>query len=218
MYYTKQLKYVKLEYSDKDLAYINELTDRFAAASEEIVSFFGIEPFGRKVDVKLFDSLRDFRAAMKAFGLPTDKRGRIDPWICGLAQDGAIYTLCLKEFRKAKGHRKETEEDLMRLILHEFVHECHRKAAGKIDCYVWLSEGLATALSHQFDGKKTRLNASVEEMRTGRGKYEAYYTMFQYVYRAYGKDYILQLVRDNNRLAEDTPRLYEEAKRKTETP
>ena len=52
MYYTKELKYVKLEYSDKDLAYINELTDRFAAASEEIVAFFGFETFGRKVDVK----------------------------------------------------------------------------------------------------------------------------------------------------------------------
>ena len=208
---TKELKYIRLEYSGKDLEYIDELAGQIDLRSEEIVAFFGFENFGRKVGVRLSDSLKAFRETVKLFGMQTDKRGRIPPWVCGIAHDGEIVTLCLKEFRKTKGHRKETVEGLIRLVLHEFVHACHRKAAGEIACCVWLSEGMATALSRQNGGREVRLAASLEEMKAGYGNYDSCCAMFEYVRRKYGRAYILELIRDNEKANNETPRLYAEA-------
>ncbi len=210
MFYRKELKYIDLIYSDKDLKYINDLIDQFEFTSEEIVSFFRLNSFGNKVKVKLFDSLKDFRSALKAFdGVPTDRKGKIAPWICGISLGGEILTLCLKEFKKTKGHKKEDLDDLIHLVLHEFVHECHKKASGTIDCY-WLSEGLATSLSHQKDGDQKIFHATMVEMRDGSNDYTSSYTMFQYVYGKYGHEYILDLIYKAGKAVADTPKLYEE--------
>lgn len=102
-------------------------------------------------------------------------------------------------------------ENFKLLIIHKFVHACHRKYS-KIKLPIWLAEGLATFLSHQYDGKELSFNASLEQIINGGTSYINYYTMVSYALNNYGKDYILRLLRDEEYLERETLRLYDEVK------
>ena len=77
---------------------------------------------------------------------------------------------------------------------------------------LWLTEGLATFLAHQYDDKELEFNATLEEIKVGKTSYTNYYIMFNYVLNTYGKDYILKLIKDEELLQNETNRLYEETK------
>ena len=206
----KKSKYFELEYTEKDEEYIDELFEYVEDESKYIVSFFDIDNFDNIVYIKLFDNLNTFRKECSKV-----KGGLEVPlWLCGLSfrRNGIdrIYALCLEEYKKTDGHNNCILEDLKRLIIHEFVHNCHRKYTN-IKLPMWLGDGLATYLSHQYDGDNNlTFNASLDEVINGGVSYKNYYIMFSYALNNYGKDYILGLLKDEEFLKEETVKLYNE--------
>jgi len=203
----KKSKYFELEYTEKDEGYIDELFEYIEREAIEIVKFFGLENFGEKVSAKLFDNLESFRNICGEIW----KDRKVPMWLCGFAfhkkGKNYIYSLCLEEYKKTEEHSNCTLENLKRLVTHEFVHACHSKYTN-IKLPIWLGEGLATYLSHQYDDQKLSFNASLEEVINGGVGFKNYYTMFSYVLNNYGKNYILSLLKDEEYLKDETVKLY----------
>lgn len=209
--YKRELKYIVIEYSDKDLLYINDLCKYIEQSCEEIISFFDIKEFGKKVNIKLWDNLENFRRYYKKVGSSLDEKGETCNWVCGFSNGDIIHSLCLDEYKKTKFHENNTLQDLKFLVMHEFTHSCHSKINKPY--YTWLAEGLATTITHQMENTDRILNFSLEQALDGGCDYQNYHIMFSYVYETYGRNYILNLIRDNELLKKDTPKLYEETVR-----
>lgn len=211
----KQLKYMNIEYTEKDNKYINDMIIYLEQTSEEIVNFFEIENFGNKVQVKLWDDISKFRVRnYEVYPSIADKVENVPEWCCGFAYNNNnmcyVETLCLEEYKKTLGHDNATLKDLIHLILHEFTHAVHLKIDDK-DCACWLSEGLATTISHQYDGADLFFDATLEQIKNDDlVGYGNYYTMFYYVYNTYGRDYVLELVNNYELQKQVTEKLYKE--------
>ena len=206
--YKRKLKYIMIEYSDKDLSYIDELCEYIEQSCDEIISFLDINKFEEKVNVKLWDNLENFRKCYKNKGFYLDENGEVRKWICGFSDENIVHTLCLDEYKKTKSHENNTLQDLQFLVMHEFTHSCHAKINKSY--YAWLGEGLATTLSHQMENTDRIFNFTLEQAMKGGSDYRNYHTMFSYVYETYGRDYILSLIKSNELLKTATPKLYKE--------
>ena len=207
----KKLEYIELNFTEDDGAYKTEIIKKIDLISKEIVEFFEINDFGAKVVARFWNSLEAFRK----YYLEITKQEICPDYVCGFCHTMEkieyIEILSLKEFRKTKNHENKTVEDLCYLVLHEFTHACHRKY-GREKSYFWLSEGCATTISHQYEKMPKILRATLEQMKHGGVGYDNYHSMFYYVYKTYGREYILDLMKDFEFLAKETPRLYEETK------
>lgn len=201
----KELKYIKLEYNDCDTNYIDELIDYINLNSEEITNFFNINSFNPKVEIKLYDNVDKFNEWYYYFN-----KKEAPLWFCGFSfkMNGVyhINVLSLEKYRKTQGHERHNLDDLKHLIMHEFVHSCVLKINNST-LPAWLNEGIAIKLSHQYDNKEYKFNASLNEMINGCNNYINYHTMFSYVLNKYGKDYILDLIL-NNKAFDQTEKLY----------
>lgn len=213
----KETKYIEIHYTDKDTDYINSLIDFIEKSEEEIVSFFDIENFGIKVMLNLFDDLGCFRKNIST----RRKNNEVPQWLCGFSfienNKFIINTLCLQEYRKTMGHANCNLKDLKHLIMHEFVHSCQQKYI-KLNTNtnrmpIWLKEGMAIFVSHQYENTKLDFNATLKEIIDGNTSYSNYYSMFSYVYNSYGKEYILELLGNCDKLINETPYLFEEVKK-----
>ncbi len=205
----KENKYMVINYTNKDLEYIDYLCTQLEINSFRIVNFFNLHNFGEKIIININDDLNFFRNKIKKI-----RKKECEEWLCGLSYNKIfIETLCLEEYRKTKSHNKVDINDMLLLILHEFVHSCCNKINDKMKV-AWLSEGLATTLSGQYDNIDNKFfDATKDEMINGTSKYYNYYLMFKYVIDNYGKDYILCLISNIEILNKETPKLYEEAKK-----
>lgn len=201
----KELKYINLEYNECDKNYIDELIDYINLSSEEITNFFSIDSFNPKVEIKLYDNIDKFNEWYYYFN-----KKEAPLWFCGFSfkMDGVyhINVLSLEKYKKTQGHKKHNLNDLKYLIMHEFVHSCVLKINNS-SLPAWLNEGIAIKLSHQYDNKEYKFNASLNEMINGCNNYINYYTMFSYALDKYGKDYILDLIL-NNKAFDETEKLY----------
>lgn len=203
----KSIKYMDIYYFEQDLEYIDEIANFLDKNTDEIVSFFEITNFREKIHVTIYNDLNTFRVdAQKITG-----RTHLD-WFCGLSYENNIMVLGLSEYVKTKGHEHHTLNDLEYLILHEFVHSCHRKVS-KINC-TWLAEGLACTLSHQYDKASPVIAASLEDILSKTVDYKNYNTLLRFAYNTYGKKYILKLIHDKAFLFRETPKLYNEVMNK----
>ncbi len=68
-------------------------------------------------------------------------------------------------------------------------------------------------MSHQYRNVKLFFKASLDDMINGCNHYNNYHTMFVYTLETYGRDYVLQLVHNYDKLVEDTPKLFEETEK-----
>ena len=213
----KETKYVEIHFTNKDSGYIDYLTTFIKESEEEIVNFFDIKDFGEKVILNLFDNLDGFRKNISI----RCKNNVVPEWLCGFSyldnNKFIINTLCLEEYKKTTGHTNNNLDDLKHLIMHEFVHSCQQKYLNFNVCNnkapIWFKEGMATFISHQYDDTKLDFNATLKEIIDGNTSYSNYYLMFSYVYNSYGKEYILELLKNSARLISDTPTLFEETKK-----
>ena len=201
----KELKYINLEYNECYKNYIDELIDYINLSSEKITNFFSIDSFNPKVDIKLYDDIDKFNEWYYYFN-----KKEAPLWFCGFSfkMNGVyhINVLSLEKYKKTQGHEKHNLNDLKCLIMHEFVHSCVLKINNS-SLPAWLNEGIAIKLSHQYDNKEYKFNASLNEMINGCNNYINYYTMFSYALDKYGKDYILDLIL-NNKAFDETEKLY----------
>ena len=202
----KELKHITLEYTEDDLEYLDYITEEIETISEEIVNFFEGLKLDKKVSVKLFNDMDKFREACLKY-----KRDKTIPeWLTGLTHCDGVYTLSLKELRKTKSPNNKTVDDLAHLILHEFTHACMNAYVDYDKKCMWLSEGIACNLSHQWDNSKSIFNATEEQVLNGNVYYDNYSIMFKHALDKYGRDYILNLIKSPDLFEEETHRIYTE--------
>lgn len=132
-------------------------------------------------------------------------------WLCGFRFKNNLYILSLSEYKKCYSHENAKVSDLIRLILHEFIHAIHMLRSQNCN-YIWLGEGLATYLSGQYSDVSS-INCTYQELLNG-CSYANYRVMFEYVFNTYGKDYVLKLIDDEIFLSKETKRLYEEVEKR----
>lgn len=203
----KELKYIILEYTEDDLEYIDYISDYIDEHIEEILVFFDNLKMD-KITVRLYDSLERLKEHYKSIC----KRDKAPEWLSGFAANNSVYTLSLKELHKSKGHENRTTEDLAKLILHEYAHVCYYTYNGdQEDGYIWLTEGISCGLSHQYDNVECEITDSLDNIIKGNCRYNNYYCMFDYLYKNYSNEYILELVKNPKLLNDSTPRIYNEA-------
>lgn len=200
---TKDLKYIKLEYNDCDLDYINNLFVDLDLHCEEIVDTFKLDNFGEKANVKIFDELDKFRDYLKGI-----RKREIEDWVCGNTSMNDVQVLSLNELRKLKNRENNTYEDLLKLIVHEFVHTIQNKKYNN-RCALWISEGMACYFAGQHSDSKN-VNCTVEELINGGCKYSNYKLLFEYAYNKYGMDYIEELIKDKEYAYGETKKLFDE--------
>lgn len=202
----KNLKYMDIEYTNKDLDYIDYLCEIVEKNSEEIVNFFELEKYGEKTHVKLFDNLDDFRTYFKKCN-----NMELD-WACGFAKDNNFYTLTLDQLKLVRTHENEDLEDLIKLILHEFVHTVHNRRFKYTEhnCHKWVSEGVAVYLSKQHENINA-INCSYNQFIT-RNYYGYYKLLFQYILNKYGKNFIFELIDGKIISNDECQNLFDEAK------
>ena len=199
----KKLSYINLKYSQKDELYIEKLADYIENESKNIINYFNFDKLN--VDVILFSDLDEFRK----------KHGKNTPnWLCGYYkkedEKHIVNTLCLEEYKKTAGHENNTINDLEKLIIHEFVHACHAqyKLVNIFNSTRWLAEGFAILLSKQ--DYNNEINVSYEELLNDSVSYSNYYAMVKYIIDEYGKDYLLELLKNDDLANEVGLKIYNE--------
>lgn len=203
--------YYILEYSNKDLEYIEELKNYIDTNILEVLDFFGLKEFDTKINIKLFGDLKEFRNAINKL---TNKE--VPDWLCGFSfsNDGKeyTYTLSLDNYKKTLSHENDELIDLKKLIMHEIVHACNKKYSGDYNIPLWLKEGLALYLAKQDKYINKELNANSYELINDVVSYHNYLIIMNYALNNYGKEYILGLLNDRKKAEEETLKLYEEIK------
>lgn len=200
-----------IEYNSCDLEYIDFLVDTLNKRSVEILNFFGFEKLEPKVRVRLWPNLEKFREFASNY-----LQKEVQESSCGFAHKEKetliVEILSLQMLIKTKYHEQYTTNDLVTLILHEFVHACHFEFSNE-DSYTWLFEGLATFLSQQYDTIEYDFSVSLEDIIYGDNiDYRIFYTMLYYVYNTYGREYIFRLIKNDALTQKETPKLYKEIK------
>lgn len=183
--------------------------------SKDIMEFFELKRLSKKIVVKIYDAIEDYKEHL--IPLLEQNGNTYHEWMIGDTLDDNINILALKECRKLESHKNHTLEDQAKSILHEFVHICHHELIGENNSHghIWLSEALATNLSGQ-DYSGTSITCTYEELKSNfpnaSNKYATAFLMGKYMLENYGRDFILNLIKNWELLDEFAPKLFEETK------
>lgn len=196
-----------IEYDEKDKKYIDLFVSTLNKSYQDIMNFFNLDNLEKKITIKLWNNVTDFRNHTKN-KLNIDE----EEWVIARAYftDKEIHILTLEEIKKCKGHSKDNIENMLKCLTQEFVHICHSIYSKKT--LRWYGESLAVILSNQYNNYKLYINCTLDELLNGYVDYINYYTIGKYLFDTYDRKYILKLLKDKNLLEEQTPRIYEETK------
>lgn len=194
---------------------IEQLITTLESKSKEIMNFFGLENISRKVIVKIYYSIDDYKKHLIPY---LEEMGETyHDWMIADTMDDNINMLELSLCRELSSHRNETIGDQMQNILHEFAHICHHELLGENNSHghIWFSEALATNLSGQ-DYNGTEIICTYEKLKNdfnnAPNNYPTSYLMGKYMIENYGRNFVLDLIKNWQLLDELAPRLFEETK------
>lgn len=206
----KETNFFIIRYSENDSKYINVICNYLESEMKRIIDFFDIKYLENKIIINLFDDVNKLWNLHNKLYKTIEKYGEVPKWLCGFSVDNNVYTLSLNELKKTSNHENSTVDELKKLILHESIHSIHAKRNKKTLYVTWLSEGLATTLSHQYDDIEKRFDATLEEIKNGNCYYYNYNSMFLYILENYDKEYISKLINNYDFLLNETEKLYNE--------
>ena len=171
-------------------------------------AFFGLEDIDHCQKMIIYTTAEEYKAHTEKF---TDYYD----WMIGDTYDGNINLLSLDRCREAEGHENMTEEDYIKLILHEFTHICQQQINPSADGVIWFWEALAQNLSGQTN-EDIELNCTPKELTEDYinlcGNYAISCKLGRYMLNNFSHERIMDYVRDPGRLMEDTPSILEEAR------
>ena len=194
----------EIEYTESDSEYIDFLISEIQDKYLGIMDFFDISKLNHIVTIKIWNNLEKYRDYFSKMNKS------IPNWEVARAtinkNEARIDLMCLKERMKCEGHQNDKLDNLLKVIVHEFVHICHMTFNDYNATMIWFGEGLATNLSNQF--KRMEINCSLEDIIYGNAKYINYYSMVKYLLDNYSKEYILMLSKNKKLLENITNDIY----------
>lgn len=196
---------IEMIYNKCDMPYIDEIVNFFKNNFTNVMHFFNIAKLDKKVVIQLWDDSEKLREKLKA-----ETGDEIPFWFTGRASCNKedaysrIDYLSLKEIIKIDYHSNETINDLKKGILHEFVHICHSQSCNyNYPEELFLSEGVATYLAHQYEDSK--LTVPIERILddTTYVEYGNYRFLFNILIDYYSKDQLLSILNNKSKLNYD---------------
>lgn len=202
----------ELEYTNEDKEYIDNVIQTLNEKSKEIIKFFELKNLRRKVKIKFWDDVEEYRDFFNESMKKINKT--IPDWEVGRAvnnmEECRIDILSLAEARKCRGHTNDSIENLIQIIVHEFVHICNFEYNNHMPSMSWFTEALATNLAGQNNcGKLTcTLQEIMAETPTNYGNY---YLLGKYLLENYDKSQVLELAKNKDLLEKSTEDIYNNA-------
>ena len=203
----------EIEYTESDLEYIDDLIKYFKNNYKNIMNFFHLKEFSKKVKIKFWDSKEEYRDYFNKLYKEKGYNNTVPEWEVARSfpeECPKIFLMSYKERVKCRGHSKDTLDDLFKVIVHEFVHTCQFEYNHHTESLTWFLEALATNLSCQYEEHPLTLNVDLERIINGQVSYINYRTMGKYLLDNYPKEYILELAKNKELLLKDTKKIYEE--------
>lgn len=183
-----------IEYNDKDLNYIDSLIQELKSKYQSIMNFFNLTSINHPISIILWNDLDEYRNYFNNKMKKNNKK--VPDWEVGRATNNSkecrIDLLSFSERIKCQGHQNDNIEDLIKVLIHEFVHICHFTSNNNKNSTVWFAEGLATYLAKQ--NNYPLFSSSLDDIIAGQATYNNYYCMVKYLIDNYDKEYILSLV------------------------
>ena len=195
-------------YNDCDKEYIDDLIKYFETEKEKIFEFFDIKKLKKKLIVNLYDTIEKY-AEYRKYHLSETSVGNFD----ADNNNYYIHMLSYKELLKRKGYNEKKLIDFYKLLVHEFVHVCHDNIAPIMSSLIWIREGIAILLSHQYDNFEIKLvDCKLEQLLNNDNKvyYNNYYSLIKSALINNGIDYVKKLVLDSEFGKEETSKIYNE--------
>lgn len=78
----KVLKYLIINYSEKDLEYIDAMIDKIETISQEIMDFFELKKIQNKIEVNLNSKLDIFKKKYLETGYYLNDDNTVPQWVC----------------------------------------------------------------------------------------------------------------------------------------
>ena len=108
-------------------------------------------------------------------------------------------------------------DEMLKMIMHEFVHACNDEVKKWVRKTIWFHEGLATNLAHQ-DYEITDLETcDFEKLEWnfngyGSGSYSYAYTIVNYLLSNYSHEEVMYFVKEPDYLIENSKTIFNQAK------
>lgn len=135
-----------IDYKFKDENLARTLVCELETQSKRVKDFFEIS---KQIEAKVI-----LYSEIELFKQQYEKKvgGKYEDWLVGFATKGnEIHILSLDCFHKTKSHENDTLNDLLKVIVHEYVHICHFSILEE-NAFPILMEGFATFLAGQSQG------------------------------------------------------------------
>ena len=194
-----------IKYNECDKEYINNLINYINEEYNKILDFFGIDILKKKLIINIYDDINKYKE-YRGNNINDTSVGNMD------VSDSNYYinVLSYKEYIKRKGNEEKNINDYFKLIIHELIHVFHEEYGTLHKSLIWIREGLAIYLSHQYDGVIKRLNKCklVDLLEDNRCYYINYYVLIDYVFNKYGKAYINNLISNPKIQIEETKKIF----------
>lgn len=198
--------------NDENVQY---LIDVLETKTNDIMNFFGLKTLSKKMIVKIYYSVEDYKQHLVPY---LEESGRkYYEWMIADTFDDNINMLELSLCQKLNSHKNDTLQDYMQNILHEFGHICHHELLGENNSHghIWFSEALATNVSGQdYSGNSINCtyNELKEDFNSASNNYPTAYLMGKFMLENYGREFVLNLIKNWQLLDEFAPKLFEETK------
>lgn len=205
------LNNITINYTNKDFEYISNVISNIETNGQNILDFFNLKKLDKPTFIYFYDNIEIFKEKAKT----RNDTGNVPSWLCGWAltfdNQYEVHVLSYEEYIKTDSHENDTIEDIIKLVLHEFTHNCY-------DCYLhtqtheakammWLEEGLATNLSNQRS--EVEITCSLNNLlNQEQVAYSNYFTIVKYLITNFNHDYILNLIQSYEKQIEQLPNIY----------
>lgn len=198
-------------FGENDISYIDKLVNVLNSKVLEIMDFFRINDFNEKIVIKIYDDKDKYKNNLinvwRKNGINRDFQ---DNFIAN-TEDGCINMLSFDLVRSIKDFEDYSIDEFCYNVRHEFVHICQQIVGSANDGWFW--EVLATNLGNPECQREVKINCSLDDVKYRFDEIDGYgvvYTIGNYLFSNYSKDFILELVLDNDKLLDFESRLFDE--------
>ena len=206
----KELDNVIVE-SNINITYFDEIINYIKSNEKEILDFFGLSSLKEKYRVKILDykSFKEFEQAK--YGCVKDYvRGDTD------ADTKTIRIMDLQDQIKFTTHTDTNLDEILKMIMHEFVHACNDEVKMWVRKTIWLHEGLAN-LAHQDYEIADLETCDFEKLEWdfngyGSGSYSYAYTIVNFLLNNYSHEEVMRFVKEPDYLTKISKTIFNQAK------
>lgn len=193
-------------YSEVDERYIEDIINILNNRVQRVLEFFKIS-INDKIIIKLYSDLEEYKNNINNSFKSNFEKG-IDntlrtykDWMIANTEDGNINMQSLDLVKSNINYRRYSQEEYCYNVIHEFVHICQQKIGSTSPGWFW--EVVATTLGNPECHQETKETFTLDDLNNRFDLIDGYgavYKVGKYLFENYDDNFILELVKDNEKL------------------